>query len=253
MKFSLLIPIAIHRDNNRRAEMLENCLQSILRQSHDDYEVVLKDAFPDEPVTSFPQVANTMKAFGTHLKYVISRDGGIRSGTNQALHNATGDVLYILCGDDALGDSDTLSFVSDTLRTSEPAWMYGNTGCMLEDGKPGHWEVTPFATLSELLQHNRMGGPAVFWNREMFQRIGYFDKYEMANDYDYWCRCYRITRPTYVNRVLGIGRRWSESASRIGCELVEREASEISLKHTVAHARGETPIYVPYAEEGQLL
>ena len=143
-----------------------------------------------------------------------------------------------------------MDLINEQFRGHEfPAWLYGSLGTVLEDGSEGHWGVTPFATLDELLIHNRMGQPAVFWNQAMFKRLGYFDNYTMAGDYDYWCRAYRTCPPLYTERLLAVGRRWDKSASHVNRETTEREASEIAAKHSAAHARGDAPVYVPYGKK----
>lgn len=248
MKFSLLIPVAIHAMDTRRAEMLVECLDNIRSQTHQDYEVILKDAFLKEPVTLHKNVNDAIGRLWPHVNYFAMPDKNITDGLNQALWWATGDIIHWLGGDDTLGASDTLSFVDNAFSirdANEPLWMYGSTGCLNADSTEGPWGITPFATLSEILIHNRMGAPATYWNRTMFKKLGYFE-YTLAMDYDYWCRCYRTAPPMYTTRIIGVGRRWDEAASYINSNMVEIEARAISHKHTTAHAQGQAPIYIPY-------
>ena len=252
MKISLCLPVAIKKHETQRADMLVQCLESVLAQTHQDYEVILKDAFPEESVKLHPQVRECMQKFGPRLNYVACPDNGIFDGLNQALWWATGDILHFICGDDLAGDPNTLAYIHEMFAMQtvsgwgdQPLWLYGSLGTILEDGSEGHWGVTPYATLEEILVHNRMGQPAVFWNRAMFEQLGYFE-YTMAGDYDYWCRCYRIVPPQYTTRLLAVGRRWAQSASHVNRETTEREAAEIAAKHSAEHARGEAPIYVPF-------
>ena len=248
MKISLCLPVAIRAHETQRAAMLVECLESILAQKHQNYELIVKDAFPGESVKFHDNVRQTLRKFGPKVNYIAIADDGIFNGLNQALWWATGDILHFICGDDLAGDSDTFSFIdSQFAGKTEPAWMYGSLGTVLEDGSEGHWGITPFATLDEILIHNRMGQPAVFWNRAMFERLGYF-QYTMAGDYDYWCRCYRTCAPMYTERLLAVGRRWNQSASHVNKDVTEREASEIATKHSAAHARGDAPVFVPYGK-----
>lgn len=247
MKFSLCLPVSFSSSDQKRPRMLVECLDSILQQTHTDFEVILKDA-SEVPVTANPEVAAIVKEFGSKLTHLIAADRGIFSGLNQALRQSTGDILHFICGDDRLGNKGTLAYINalfETRSVEEPVWLYGSVGTILEDGSEGHWAVTPFATLAEILIHNRMGQPATFWNRAMFQRIGYF-QYTLAGDYDYWCRCYRIAAPLYTTRILGVGRRWNESATHLNIEKTEEEARDIANKHSASHILGETPVYVPF-------
>jgi glycosyltransferase involved in cell wall biosynthesis len=252
VKISMCIPVLIKPDDIKRLDMLVDCLLSILKQSHTDYEVILKDALPQTPVTLNKRVAETINAFGSQINYVACADKNIHDGLNQALWWATGDILHYICGDDEAGVTDTLAFINDQFESCDmfkPAWLYGSTQCILEDGSEGPWGIQPWATLEETLIHNRMGCGATFWNRAMFSRIGYWDvRYRHAADYDYWCRCYRITPPLYTTRAICQVRNWSGSISRPNVELLESEASAIAIDNAAAHARNEEPIYVPFSE-----
>ena len=236
MKFSFVIPVRI--TDKIRAKMLWDCLESIQDQTHKNWEVIIKGTAgsgymgPIEP---------------SKVKYVECADNGITDGLNQGLQYVTGDIIHWLCGDDLLGDPDTLAFLNKQFQDNKtPQWIYSNIGSIDEfgthrDGDHG----SHMCTIEELLEHNRIGQPTVFWNRAMFEKIGYF-QYTMASDYDYWCRCYRVAKPMYTEKILGIGRRWEQSASHINSELVEKEAAEISTRNTVDYVLGREPEYVSY-------
>jgi hypothetical protein len=226
--------------------MLVECLESIRNQTHQDYEVILKDAFPQEPVTSHPQVCEILYSM-PKVKYICQPDTGMTDGLNQALYNATGEILHIVCGDDSLGSVDILSYVYGWFMgmNKEPNWIFGSTGCLNEDSSEGPWGVQPPTNLQEMLIHNRMGTPATYWNRAMFEKVGYFE-YALASDYDYWCRCFRVIQPMYTTRVLGLGRRWSKAASWTQAGLVEQEAYDISNRHTQFYLMNRQPPYVSY-------
>ena len=97
MKISLCLPVAIRKHDTQRADMLVQCLESILAQTHQDYEVILKDAFPAESVKLHANVRECMEKFGPKLNYVACPDSGIFDGLNQALWWATGDILHFIC------------------------------------------------------------------------------------------------------------------------------------------------------------
>ena len=131
-------------------------------------------------------------------------------------------------------------------RNEEPNWLYGSTGCLNEDSSEGPWGIQPTTNLQEMLIHNRMGTPATYWNRKMFEKVGYF-QYELASDYDYWCRCFRVKPPNYTTRVLGLGRRWNKAASWTNAELVEEEAQDfIQSSCTILFGEAFSRHYVSY-------
>lgn len=248
----MCIPVLIQSDDTKRLDMLVDCLLSILNQSHTDFEVVLKDALPQTPVKLSKRVAETIRMFGSKLNYIACPDKNIHDGLNQALWWTKGDILHYICGDDLAGNTDTLAYVNEQFQLcdmSKPNWLYGSTQCVLEDNSEGPWGIQPWATLEETLIHNRMGCGATFWNRAMFDRIGYWDtRYRHAADYDYWCRCYRIIPPLYTTRATCQVRNWSGSISIPNVELLESEASAIAIENSASHSRGENPIYVPFSK-----
>lgn len=155
---------------------------------------------------------------------------------NEALGQATGDVLYFLCSDDKLGGSDTLSAVYENflgVDTHYPHWLYGITGGMNEHGERNdHMGGAPMTFDEYMKQRGGIGQPAVFWSRGMYEALGPFDtRYKHAADFDYWVRCFIQSEPRFINKVLGIGRRWAEASSTIHSAEVEKEAAEIQARY----------------------
>lgn len=249
MKFSILTPVAIKSTDAQRADMLVECLENANAQTHQDFEIILKDAYHLEPVIRHKKVRDILHKMQSKVNYICLADTGMTDGLNQALWHATGQIMHIVCGDDMLGHPLTLEYVKNSFlavpSSQDPHWMYGSTKCINEDGTEGPWGIQPPSTLEEMLIHNRMGTPATYWNRAMFEKVGYFE-YALASDYDYWCRCYRISKPMYTERILGCGRRWSQAASWVDAQFVEDEARDIAIKHHASHARHEQPNYVAY-------
>jgi glycosyltransferase involved in cell wall biosynthesis len=230
MKISLCLPVF------RRPGMLAECLDSVLAQDYNDYEVVMKDGCFDFPVCDFRPLRSQFRALGSRLRYILSEDSGIFPALNEALGNSTGEVLYFLCSDDKLGEPDVLSAVAESflgMDNSKPCWAYGITGGMDENGVRGdHLSGVPMTWDDFKRQRGGIGQPACFWNRRMYEVVGPFDeKYRRASDFDMWNRFFKTANPRFINKVLGIGRRWSQCASTIDADIVEMEASVISEKY----------------------
>jgi glycosyltransferase involved in cell wall biosynthesis len=229
MKISLCLPVF------KRPVMLAECLESVLAQDYDNYEVVMKDGCREFP--AHHSIPSQFQALGSRLRYILSDDEGIFPALNEALGNATGDILYFLCSDDKLGDKDVLSTVADAFRgndtVSEPCWVYGITGGMNADGQRNdHLSGSPMTFEEYMQRRGGIGQPAVFWSRGMYDAIGGFDThYKHAADFDYWVRCWLQAKPRFIDKVLGIGRRWSEASSTIHAEEVEKEAAAIQARY----------------------
>lgn len=224
MKISLCLPVF------DRAEMLANALESVLLQTHPDYEVVIKDGCIRRPAITNPFLRDQFRRLGSRLNYVLGEDKGIFPALNQALEHSKGELLYFMCSDDALGNPDTLAAVNKEFEGRKtPYWCYGQTQNM--DVWGDDLDVCGLhTTLDEMLVHNRIGQPSVFWNRRMFDLVGYFN-YSHAGDYDYWLRCWRKREPKYMPRVLGKFRKWPNQSTAQHIEEVQAEADFISEKH----------------------
>lgn len=225
MKISICIPVY------GREKMLAQAIHSILTQEHEDYEVILRDDDPENPVNpSLPD---------SRFKYFIEPHlHGMSERANATLRHATGEILYLMGSDDLLWPSALYSvnhaFESETLGNA--CWLYGKTVSVDShlryqgiDGEPTTFEL--------LCQMNRIGQPSVFWNRAMGEWAGPFDtRYKYAGDYDMWCRFYRLRKPIFLNQELGIYRHHDGNmAAVMGNESVDahnREPATISWRHT---------------------
>jgi glycosyltransferase involved in cell wall biosynthesis len=233
MKISLCLPIF------RRPEMLAECLDSVLAQTYQDYEIVMKDGCLDDPACGVKSLRPQFRALGSRLRYILTEDAGIFPALNEALRNSTGDILYFLCSDDKLGDIDALSTVGDSfleMDNSKPCWAYGITGGMDKNGvRSDHLSGASMTWKDFKRQRGGIGQPACFWNRRMYDVVGPFDtKYRRASDFDMWNRLFKTANPRFINKVLGIGRRWEQCASTIDADVVEMEVSAISDKYRLA-------------------
>lgn len=229
MKISLCLPVF------RRPEMLVQCLNTILLQKHEVYEVIVKDGCETDPVIESKTVRYAFKELGEErLKYIVTKDDGIFPALNQALTAATGDILHFICSDDGLADPEALYWVNQAFihqEEDEPFWIHGQTANISFAGKVLDIVGAP-TTHAALLQHNRIGQPSVFWNRHAFQLAGLFsEEYKHAADYDYWLELYQICDPGFISRPLGMFRKWDDQNTQKNIAQTDREAKRISAKH----------------------
>lgn len=249
MKFSIVVPVAIGFKDVQRAQMLADGIANVASQTHQDLEVIIKNKYPDQHIRWHSCVDEACKLLGRRLNYIACEDDSMTAGINQGMWWADGDIIHIMCGDDMIGAPDTLNIVHDFFLPHPveiPRWLYGSTKCINEDGSEGPWGTQAFESLQSMLQ--RKGGPgtpSIYWNQGMRQRLGYF-KYELASDFDYWMRCYRICVPMYSTMPLGCGRRWSKAASQLQSGKVEREAADIAAIHILEFVSGLEPENLVY-------
>lgn len=213
--------------------MLRQALFSILMQGHADVELVIQDGQPESPTAEDPSVKPVLALFGGRLNYLAGHDRGIFDAVNRALHRATGSILYFMCNDDLLcpGALEAVNAEFERERFGGPFWVYGQTVSADHTGKTLGVDGG-LTTYEQLLVKNRLGQPAVFWNRKMMNLAGAFDpRYRHAADYELWLRFWKRRDPAYLGQTLGIFRHHAEQNTQVNSSLVEAEARRISVRH----------------------
>jgi hypothetical protein len=149
------------------------------------------------------------------------------------LKRATGDVLVFFCSDDLFcpGALHAVNEVFERERFGGPFWLYGRTISADITGRTLGIDGNP-STYEELLQHNCIGQPSTFFNRQIMEMDGIFDpRYRHAADYDLWLRFWRRTEPYFLDQTLGIFRHHEKQNTTAQREAVEAEAKRISARH----------------------
>lgn len=229
MRISICIP-AYHRE-----QMLCQAILSILIQQDPDFEIVIRDDDFEHPVSANSEVQKLFQFCGSQLVYLVddSHIGTFSGVANAVLKQATGDILYLMGSDDLLapGALHSIREVFENERFGGPVWIYGKTVSVDEhlrrtgiDGEP--------TTYESMLEKNRIGCPAVFWNRQMMNMVGALDgRYKWAADYDLWLRFWGISEPVFIDRELGIFRHHNQHMSTEQAADIEGEAQRVSQRH----------------------
>lgn len=229
MRISICIP-AYHRE-----QMLCQAILSILTQQDPDFEIVIRDDDFEHPVSADLEVQRLFQFCGSRLIYLVdnSHIGTFSGVANAVLKRATGDILYLMGSDDLLapGALHSVREVFENERFGGPVWLYGKTVSVDShlrrtgiDGEP--------TTYESMLEKNRIGCPAVFWNRQMMNMAGTFDsRYKWAADYEMWLRFWGISQPIFLDRELGIFRHHGQHMSTDYAMEIENEAQHVSQRH----------------------
>jgi glycosyltransferase involved in cell wall biosynthesis len=227
VKISICLPVF------GRPRMLCQALHSILMQGYDDVELAVQDGNPEAPVIEDGQVKRVAALLGDRLNYSCGRDHGIFDAVNRCLRRVTGGILYFMCDDDLLcpGALEAVNAAFERERFGGPFWVYGQTISAHVSGRTQGIDGAPI-TYDQLLQGNKIGQPAVFWNRQMLELAGVFDtRFKWAADYDLWLRMWRVREPEFIGQTLGVHRHHDAQATRVNAASVEREARAISWRH----------------------
>ena len=99
MKFSIIIPAY------NIANYLDNCVQSVLNQSYENYELIIVN---DGSTDNTGEIADKFLLKSNKVSVIHQTNGGASKARNNGIKNSTGDYILFLDGDDFWSDTDFL-------------------------------------------------------------------------------------------------------------------------------------------------
>lgn len=190
-RFSIIVPTF------NAAATLEACFESIIRQTHNELEVILVDGGSTDGTLD---IANSFAPkLGTHLVIHSGPDQGPYDAMNRGVGMATGAWLLFLGADDTLDEPDTVARVAAFIGDHEPSDLVYGDVIMRSTGTrhAGAFD------LDRLLFETNMCHQSVFYRRELFAGIGPYNlRYQVWADWDFNIRCF--SNPALVTRYMDI-------------------------------------------------
>jgi len=189
---------------HNRPEMLRQAIGSILRQTFQDFEIVLVD---DASRDNTPEV---IKSFGDHrIKYIRHEvNKGEAGSRNTGVTNSSGDYIAFLDDDDEWLP-EKLERQMRLLESSPSRVGAVYTGFLKVDPltKKPIGRVTPTKRgniFAEMAGQNWIGTPStVVVRKECFERTGLFDEaIVFGTDYDMWIRISKEFHVEYIQEAL---------------------------------------------------
>lgn len=174
--------------------LMKRCVKSIIRQSYDNFEVIVKATHEAEYVRLY----DYFKKLGDdRFKLVLCCDSSVTQAGNQALKFATGDLITLFCHDDIyLPDA----FETLIRKLDNSMWYYGKINYYKADG---FWVQISYLTdpvLEHMKENNVIPQPACFFRRQAMNEVGLFDEqFRLCWDYDYWIRLMKKFKPKFIN------------------------------------------------------
>ena len=184
-KVSVIIP------TYNRKDLLSEAIESVLRQTFTDYEVIVVDHGSTDGTAEWVQATYPNRVRCVPLPYcelpACARNAGIRA--------ARGEFVAFLDSDD-LWLPHTLNRLTQSARADPAAGLYFGLAEAFEGAKSRHTTIDPARPRSghvfeQLLRSNFVAIPTVMVRRDVLQALGGFDEgpaYRAAEDYHLWLR-----------------------------------------------------------------
>jgi glycosyltransferase involved in cell wall biosynthesis len=173
----------------------------VLLQNYPSLEYIVIDG------GSTDDTVEIIRRYESHLAYWVSEpDRGQSHAINKGFSMATGQVLCWLNSDDFYLP-DTLRTVGRLLADGSNAYaIAGHCLKVYDDGRPPVLLEGQFQNRRRLLEFwkgYQMHQPAIFWRREVFQKVGPLDeRLHLIMDFDYWARITEHFDIATVNQTL---------------------------------------------------
>ncbi len=200
--------ISVITPSYNQAPFLEMTLRSVLLQGYPNLEyIVIDGGSTDGSVALLEKYAPWLTA------WVSEPDEGQSQAINKGLRRATGETLCWINSDDYYLPG-TLATVGRLLARRKrggpesPRALVGHIRKVYVDGRPPIKLEGCYEGRKRLLQFWRgyqMHQPAIFWDREVSEEIGWLDEdLHLTMDFDYWVRMSRVTTFLNVDQVLAV-------------------------------------------------
>ncbi len=169
----------------RGAEFLPATLESCLRQTHTNLEIiVVDDASPDDCAA----IAERFAAKDARVRLVRrAANGGVAEAFNSGYAVAKGEFFTRLAQDDLFRE-DAVEIMLNTFAANPHAGLvYCNMHATTDTGEVVCCFVQPEPP--DAVRNGNGVGLCVMWRREVWTAVGGFDaSYDTAEDYEYWSR-----------------------------------------------------------------
>ena len=124
--FSIVVPVY------NVEPYLHQCVDSILQQSCNDYELILVD---DGSTDNSGNICDTYSDKNEHVIVIHKKNGGLSSARNAGLEIAQGQFVIFLDSDDFWDNLEALKRIKSLLNESEADLLVFNAKRYYEDGK----------------------------------------------------------------------------------------------------------------------
>ena len=176
-------------------ETLQDCLDSIAKQSYENIELIIMDG------ASTDGTVDIIKANQDVITYWESKsDRGIYHAWNKALSHVQGDWVTFIGADDAFSDSSVLSEMIACSQANECNFISGRMKIFFKDktvekGEP--WDI------DAMRKWQNIAHPGALHHKKLFDKFGYFDEnYKIAGDYEFLIRVSNEIKGCFLDKVL---------------------------------------------------
>ncbi|UBF24885.1 glycosyltransferase [Kovacikia minuta CCNUW1] len=208
---------------------LPETLNSVLGQTHADFEVLIIDDGSSDHVQEWAS-----KIADSRVKLIAQPNQGASAARNTGITHAQGKYLAFLDADDLWQPNKLEKQLQCFAENPEVGLVHTWVTMINEKSKPTGGILTSFsegAVWEQLLERNTIACCSVMVRRDCFEQAGLFDQsLRSAEDWDMWIRIARYYPFAVIRQPLALYRMIPTSKSK-NCQLVEQSLSRIIEKN----------------------
>jgi glycosyltransferase involved in cell wall biosynthesis len=231
-KISIVIP------NFNGERFIWGCIESILSQSYQDYEIIIVDG---KSTDGSHTIIEKFVWISKKIKWLKVNDTGISNGFNLGIEQADWDFVILLWSDDYLYD-DILHKLNCYIVALSDFWYIDVTKCNIFCDSINYWSEhhqlikrTPqssiFTSANLIKYGNMVGFQNIFINRGWFNRYRINEKNKYSMDYESYFEMLKSGQIfVHLPEINSINCLWDNTTCKYWYQS-QKEANGISLRY----------------------
>jgi len=255
--FSFVIPVY-----NTVTEQLEECIQSVLNQEYDNFELILVDDH-----SSWENVRPVLRKYEARPNVrVIYRqtNGHISAATNDGIQAASGEFIVFMDCDDTIEPDALYEFAAKLNENPELDFIYSDEDKLTEDGKIRHMPFFKPDWSPDLFRNIMYTNHLATYRTSIVKKVGGLrTAYNGSQDYDFTLRFLEHSDNKRVGHVAKILYHWRERKESVAYAIssktyaieAARQAKEDCVRRnglnaTIEYVTGMAQYRILYGVEG---
>lgn len=170
------------------ARTVRDTIESVLSQTHQDYEYIIKDGGSRDDTLSICREYELK--FEGKMRIISERDKGIYDAMNQGFQAATGDVLMLINSDDLFARADAIELAVRAFEANpEVDGVYADLFYVSQNNIDNVVRVWKTGEQKPMRRGWLPAHPTFYVKRECYEKYGYFNlNYPLAADFELMLR-----------------------------------------------------------------
>src|SRR4030095_6286843 len=163
--------ISVVTPSFNQGEFIEQTIRSVLLQGYPNLEYFIMDG------GSTDDSVEIIEKYAQYLTYWVSEpDRGQSHAINKGFERSTGQIMCWLNSDDYYLPNTLMTVAENLAADTGNTAVVGHCVQVFADGRPSQSHLGKYESLQRLLEFwkgYQMHQPAIFWRREVFDKIGF--------------------------------------------------------------------------------